>query len=139
MVKNLGTATLEVGVEGHADSKFNSKLVFYDLEPLLGQKGYLIQSSESRGTPQKRRDTPMAVRALTSSGAQMSRQKINVKLRIIEHEDTHSNAKIVFEGLEEALALEGIIVRSVETREAGQGTPIAARVKIVMSAFPRRQ
>ena len=127
MVNDLGATTLEVSVEGHADSKFNCKVVFHDLEPLLRQKGHRLLSCETR---QNGRYTPMSVRARTHAGVQLSRQKLKAKLRIIEHKDAHYTAKLVFVGLEEALAQQGIVLEWIETREGGQGTPIAARVNI---------
>ena len=126
MSTDLGIATLLVRTVNHQDQYFNCKLVFVNLESVLGSKGYEIQSAETR---QDGRGTAPALRIGTSYQQRLNVQ-IDTRLRLVDSNDTYFKHRLVFDNLEDNLKTHGFVVGSCSTREDGQHSPLAIRVTL---------
>lgn len=105
--------------------RFNHELVFEDLKDKIeARTGYRVRQVATGST-----DRPAVRVRLDGQPATIDKTVLpNVKLRV-QPDSTHStlNCRVVFVGVEEALADRDITFRSVETREDGQGTHLALR------------
>lgn len=125
-MKDLGTHILELRTVLHNDKHFNCKLVSPDLEKVLQREGISLKGVETR---EFGRGSPVAIRVRTDHLPKLN-LRVEVDICITNHEDAHFNAKIVFNGLEEVLGKNGVVLAACETRAAGEPSPIAVQVRL---------
>lgn len=119
-------ARLDVRTVDHQDQYFNRKLVFLNLEGVLSNRGYRIERVETR---QDGRESPPALRIKTNYSSQLV-VGVAVGLRVVQHDDTYYQQKLVFDGLEETLKAHGFLIEWCSTRESGQHSSLAIRVTL---------
>lgn len=119
---------IRVKIIPYKDSRFNSKVVLLNLEEILNERGITVRGVETR---ESGRGTPIATRA-TIEGLSLDSVQFQSTIEVIVYQDSHFTHKVIIGGLENTLEEKGCHIIAYETRQGGQGTPIAIRSSLVM-------
>lgn len=126
VVKNLDRVNLKIRLVPYRDSYCNAKLVFENLEEILGSAGLKIVRAETR---ESGRGSCPALRIRTSSPKKVLLE-LPVRLDLKTHDDGQYGHKLILHNLESGLRENGVVIGLCSTRAAGRNSELALRLTL---------
>ena len=126
MTRPHSTEMIKIRTVPYQEGFSNCKVVFVNLEEILKSPRFGVKAFDTR---ESGRGTPVATRILTPDfkGVHFTAP---ITLFLVKHQAARFNAKVVLVNLEEELNKHGIVVQEAATREKGQKSRLAIRVRV---------